>query len=211
MLHNLPSHCPTIISINLDTQKANAGPSDPLATLEKTTDAQTHLTKVQVPRLEALQGASEHYNSDPYTLSIKVRKRFRTEKKVEKEKAAADDQIKDRYGLPEALTLVADDEVEEEARNEWRKERRALEDRKSGKRRRLATDTMILPSTKASSSNLTAPTPLPKSRGTPSNSNTVASSLRARVLANTRQPDPFGGGSDRTKSSTSLLLVRKPI
>lgn len=198
--------------ILLDTQKANAGPSDPLAILEKKTDAQTNLTKVQVPRLEALQDASEHYNSDPYTFSVKVRKRFRAEKKAEKEKVAADDQIKGRYGLPETLTLVADDEeAKREAKNEWQRGRRELQDMESGKRRRLVADETIIPS-KISSSRLTVPASLPRSRGALPNSNTVASSLRARLLANTpRQSNSFGTGSNRTKPSTPLLVVRKPI
>ena len=199
--------------ILLDTQKANAGPSDPLATLERKTDAQTNLTKVQVPRLEALQDASGHYNSDPYTSSVKVRKRFRAEKKIEKEKAAADDQIKGRYGLPETLTLVADDEeAKRVAEDGWRRARRELEDTESGKRRRLAADKMIVPSAKASSSRLTVSASLLRSRGAPSNSNTAASSLRARLLANTtRQSNPSGGDSDRTNSSTSFLVVQKPV
>lgn len=215
MVSNSPPHCPCDHSNQslLDTEKANAGPSDPLAALEKSTDAQTHLKKVQVPRLESLQDASEHYNSDPYALSVKVRKRFRAEKKVEREKAAADDQIKGRYGLPETLTLIADDEeAKEEARDEWRRGRRELEARENGKRRRLTADKMIVLPTKASSSRLTAPASRSKSLDAPSNSSTVASSLRARLLANTaRQPDPFGGGSERTKPSTSRLVIRKPV
>src|ERR1700733_8388626 len=88
----------------LDTD-GSTSVTDPLAALEKTTDAQNHLTKVQVPRLESLQSVSEHYNSDPYSLSLKVRKRFREEKKLDKAKKAVDDGIRGKYALPEDLTL----------------------------------------------------------------------------------------------------------
>ncbi|KAJ7718846.1 hypothetical protein B0H14DRAFT_2271485, partial [Mycena olivaceomarginata] len=79
---------------------------DPLASLERTVDAQNGL--FQAPhRLEALAEASERYDSDPFAVSSKVRKRFREEKKVVKK--GADDEIKSRYGLPETLSLVGDD------------------------------------------------------------------------------------------------------
>jgi len=192
-----------------DTEKGNAGPSDPLAVLEKVTDAQTHLTKVQMPRLESLQGASEHYNSDPYALSVKVRKRFRTEKKVEKEKQAVDDQIKDQYGLPETLRLVEDDDdAKSEARVEWEKGRKELEVRENAKKRRLSLDRTVLP---VSSSSMASRSRLVSSlssssqsrRGTSSN---VVTSLRARILENTaRQSNSFGRrAGERNGSRLSL-------
>jgi len=192
-----------------DTEKGDAGPSDPLAVLEKVTDAQTHLTKVQMPRLESLQGASEHYNSDPYALSVKVRKRFRTEKKVEKEKQAVDDQIKDQYGLPETLRLVEDDDdAKSEARVEWEKGRKELEVRENAKKRRLSLDRTVLP---VSSSSMASRSRLVSSlssssqsrRGTSSN---VVTSLRARILENTaRQSNSFGRrAGERNGSRLSL-------
>jgi len=162
-----------------DTEKGNAGPSDPLAALEKSTDAQTHLTKVQMPRLESLLSVSEHYNSDPYALSLKVRKRFRQEKKVEKEKQAADDRIKGRYGLPETLRLVEeDDDIKSEAREGWRKGRKELEMRDRMKRHRLSLGTTMMPA----SSTLK----VPRSRSMKT-SNDVVTSFRTRILERTLQ------------------------
>ena len=75
---------------------------------------------VQKPRIESLQSMSEHYHSDPYSLSVKVRKRFREEKKVELAKRRADDAIKGRYGLPETLKLLEEDErTVQDAKSQW--------------------------------------------------------------------------------------------
>jgi len=160
--------------------EGNAGPVDPLAALEKTTDAQNHLTSVSVPRLESLQTMSEHYNSDPYALSLKVRKRFREEKKVEKQKKSVDDQIKGRYGLPETLSLLEDDDkTAEEAKQEWARGRREQQLHESNKRQKLAVDITTIP--RSTSSSLK---PLHHSK--PSSMNPI-SSLRARILENTAQ------------------------
>lgn len=133
---------------------------------------------------------SEHYNSDPYALSLRVRKRFRAEKKVDKEKKVADDQIKGKYGLPETLRLVEDDaDSRSEAREEWEKGRRQLEVQESAKRRRLALETTVIPTPSTSGlSRLKSPS---SSRSSKS-SNSVAASLRARILENSaRKSDPF--------------------
>lgn len=146
-----------------DTEAA-ATSVDPLSALEKSTDAQNHLTKVQIPRLESLQGLSDHYNDDPYARSALVRKYFRTEKKIYAAKRAADDQIKEQYGLPETLKLLEDGaEARDEAREEWVKGRRELEAQTSIRRARLLSSAKPCPST----NNL--------------------SSLRARILDNTRR------------------------
>ncbi|KAJ7637594.1 DUF572-domain-containing protein [Mycena polygramma] len=164
-----------------DTE-AHAVPADPLASLEKTTDAQKGLDKAQ-DRLESLQEVSEHYNSDPFSLSMKVRKRFREEKKVEKAKKQADDRIKDRYGLPESLRLVEDDDkAAQDAKAEWARARRDLELRESTKRRKLAVEITTIPTS----------SPSRRAVKRPATTNPIAS-LRARVLENTaRQSNPFG-------------------
>jgi coiled-coil domain-containing protein 130 len=134
-----------------------------------------------MPRLESLQSVSEQYNSDPYALSLKVRKRFRTEKKVRKEKQAVDDLIKDRYGLPETLCLVEDDDdVKLEAREEWQKGRRELEMGDYPKRRRLSLGTASV-----STSPNVLPRPMPSSQSRRNPSNDAVTSLRARILKNT--------------------------
>ncbi|RDB30969.1 hypothetical protein Hypma_000129 [Hypsizygus marmoreus] len=173
-----------------DTE-GSAAPVDPLAALEKTTDAQNYLVNVQAPRLESLQSVSEHYNADPYALSSKVRKRFREVKKVEQQKQKADDQIRGRYGLPETFSLLEDDEAARQAaKEEWERGKQALALEESNKRRRLAVDIVSIPT----STITRAPRLHPKSS---SNSKSLSTnpinSLRARILENTaRQSNPFG-------------------
>jgi len=107
-----------------DTDKPTSS-GDPLAALEKSTVAQNYVAKVQAPRLDELQQVSQHYDADPYTHSLRVRKRFREERKVEKQKQKADDQLKGRYGLPASLTLLEDDATsKQEAREQWLREKR---------------------------------------------------------------------------------------
>ena len=98
---------------------------DPLAALEKSTESQNYLMKVQAPRLEEIQGLSDRYNEDPYAASVRARKRFREEKKVERAKEAADNATKSRYGLPAELKLLGEGSSEaDEAKREWVKARR---------------------------------------------------------------------------------------
>ncbi|KAK0204571.1 DUF572-domain-containing protein [Desarmillaria ectypa] len=148
-----------------DTEVA-AAPVDPLAALEKTTDAQNHLTNVQVPRLESLQTASEHYNADPYTLSSKVRKVFRHEKKIETAKRKADDEIKGRYALPTQMKLLQDDEQSHNhAKEEWQKGRSEFEARERKRRKILVGSSLALPTSNSKSQ--------------------AINSLRTRLLGNT--------------------------
>lgn len=151
---------------------------DPLAALEKTTDAQNHLTKVQIPRLESLQSASEHYNADPYAHSTRIRKRFREEKKIEQAKQKANDEIKGRYGLPASLSLVEDDEqAKQEAKEEW------IKARLGSKRRKLG----------SSSSSSSSTNPL--------------DSLRTRILENTaKQSNPFNHPRSATRKGAALNM-----
>ncbi|KAF9007654.1 DUF572-domain-containing protein [Cyathus striatus] len=140
-----------------DTE-GKAGPADPIAELEKTTNAQINLKNVQIPRLESLQHASERYNGDPYSLSSK---------KVEQLKRKADDQLKGRYGLPATLRLLEEDEkAANEAKDEWAKARRDFLDEENSKRRRLGASHSPFISSSRNSSN-----PL--------------GSLKARILQNT--------------------------
>jgi len=187
--------------------------TDPLAALEKTTSAQTQLTQVAMPRIESLQEVSEQTNADPYTLSLKLRKRFREEKKIDAEKTKADDKFKTQYGLPaEMKLLAADDEgIKEEAKRDWEKGRRDWEVLENGKRRKMAAEIIEIPppraaklTTKISSLNPSARStrmtsiPSSSSRKSPSLNNPVAS-LRARILENTaRQSNPFGASSSRS-------------
>jgi len=114
-------------------------PVDPLAALEKSTESQNYLTKVQAPRLEEIRGMSDKYNEDPYSASIKARKKLREEKKVEKAKEAADTAIKSRYGLPAELKLLEEGSGEvDEAKREWLRARR-----ESARSRRTKPDSVV--------------------------------------------------------------------
>ena len=172
-----------------DTE-GKAEPVDPLAALEKTADAQAHATKVQAPRLEQLEDLSAHYNEDPYTHSMRARKRFRAEKKVEQARVEADKSLKEKYGLPAELALERADDASAaaEARDEWVRARaeRTVED--SRRKRKLALEAPVLP-----------PAPLRGSVPSPSTSS-AASSLRARLLSNSARRSVAGG-------STSASLV----
>jgi hypothetical protein len=177
---------------NPDTD-GNAVAADPLAALEKSTDAQNLLTTVQIPRLESLYNVSDHYNADPYTHSLKVRKRFREEKKIEATKKSADDKVKGRYALPDSLTLLADDgPAIEEAKKQWQNGRKELQLQESTKRRKLDSEIIVITTSKDSDRRSTPP-PAKLSTPSPSSAERPAASLRARLLENAaRQSNPFG-------------------
>jgi len=103
--------------------EAAATPADPLASLEKTTAAKTLATNVTAPRLDELYDLSDKVNADPYTHSKRMRRYFREEKKVEKAKQEADNQIKDQFALPKELKLVEEKDVAEEAKETWKQNR----------------------------------------------------------------------------------------
>ncbi|KAF8150563.1 CWC16 protein, partial [Crassisporium funariophilum] len=170
-----------------DTEKAEK-PTDPLADLEKTTNAKRHMEDVQKPRIESLQSVSEHYNADPYSLSLKARKRFREVKKVEQKKMQSDNLLKGRYGLPASLSLLEDDEAAvQEAKAEWEKATRELHLRESKRRKVVPEAASIL----ASSSRLVTRS---SATQTPSSLN----SLRTRILQNTARrtgASKYGGSS----------------
>ncbi|TFK28181.1 DUF572-domain-containing protein [Coprinopsis marcescibilis] len=154
-----------------DTDKEGVA-VDPLVALEKTAGAEKMLNEVHKPRIEALQGLSDHYNSDPYSLSVKARHKFRQEKKVEQTKRKAEDELKGRYGLPSTLKLVEeDDRAKEEAHAQWLKGKQDLALQGNAKRRKLALDVVSFPTSSSAASSSKRPDPV--------------SSLKARVLQNT--------------------------
>ncbi|KAJ4479971.1 DUF572-domain-containing protein [Lentinula aciculospora] len=170
-----------------DTE-GNTSAVDPLAALEKTTDAQNHQSKVQIPRLESLMDVSERYNSDPYSLSLKARKHFREDKKIWREKEKSDRKVKDRYALPASMSLAEEDEDSiREAKEQWQKGREEILSRES-KRRKLAVETSIVPASSRSSST--------------TGSSAVVNSLCARVLGNTAR---------RSQTTRPVSTVRKSL
>lgn len=160
-------------------------PVDPLAALEKTTDAQAHATKVQAPRLEQLEDLSAHYNEDPYAHSQRVRKRFRAEKKVEQARVEADKSLKEKYGLPTELALErADDpDAAAEARDEWERGLAARAEENTSRKRKLALDAPVL-------------APSRRRASTSTSKESAASSLRTRLLSNSaRRTTAAGAGA----------------
>ena len=177
----------------------NQGPVDPLAALEKSTDAQNHMNNVQIPRLEALQGLADHYSSDPYEHSRRVRKRFREQKKIDKARDEADDAVKSAYGLPEELALSADDEESRaRAKEAWEQGRQALEERESVKRRRLGVEVGVVPRTASSLGASASGTRSSRSSGSGGGGDAV-SALRAKILGNTARQSGSLGGLGRLK------------
>lgn len=82
---------------------------------------------------------SDRYNEDPYGASVKARKKFREEKKVEKTREAADSAIKSRYGLPAEMKLLEEGSGEvDEAKREWLKARR-----ESARSQRIKPDSVV--------------------------------------------------------------------
>jgi coiled-coil domain-containing protein 130 len=190
------THSPSLLPVSrvlterkfdADTE-GNSGPVDPLAALEKTTNAENHLIQVQIPRLEMLQNVSEHYTADPYALSLRVRKRFREEKKIEQERLAADNALKSKYGLPERLELLPDDDdTTAEARREWEKGKAELRVKEGPKKRRTEP---LLPSKTTTTPTLSA----------------AASSLRAQILGSKREN--FGRHKPPPSPSAPVLPKR---
>jgi len=184
-----------------DTE-AKPASADPLAALEKSTDAQNNLVAVQIPRLESLYKVSDHYNSDPYAMSNKIRKRFRQEKKADLAQKKADDTIKDRYGLPDYLTLLADDpSIMQDAKSEWEKGRQELRIQASAKRRRVDTVVPMGESQKPSSA------PASSSASIGSSQSKSLETLRARILENTaRQSNSLGRKKPPNVNASGVVL-----
>lgn len=150
--------------------------------LEKTTSAQHHTEKVQKPRIESLQQLSEHYNADPYSLSAKARKRFREEKKLDKLNRAADSELKGRYGLPEDLSLAAENEAtRREAKEAWEKQR----DSRLSKRPKTDSAFTTVSNGSLKSTFFHSRRPATGSRSAAGKSNTTLSLLGGKILQNT--------------------------
>ncbi|KAI1797467.1 CWC16 protein [Ganoderma leucocontextum] len=191
----------------------NQGPVDPLAALEKSTDAQNHMNNVQVPRVEALQSLADHYGSDPYSHSLRVRKRFREQKKLDKAREDADEAIKSSYGLPEALALSKEDDKSIlKAKEEWEQGRQAFEARESSKRRRLGAEVVsVMPrisSSHAFSGNGQSSHHASGSGIKTTNTSDPVSSLRAKILGNTARQ---GLGRPKPPDSKSARGLVKRI
>jgi coiled-coil domain-containing protein 130 len=151
---------------------------------------------------------SEHYNSDPYSLSVKARKKFRQEKKVEQQKRKADDDIKGRYGLPASLSLIEDDEIaKDEAKQAWEEARRQLRLQESSKKRRIAG--LGVPSTSISRTGvatLGSGSASSRPHNSKSSSKSSLDTLRTRIMENTARNSMV---STQSRISKNILPIRK--
>jgi len=180
-----------------------AGPSsagDAIASLEKTTAAEENLNSIVKPRISMLNDLSGRRNSDPYTLSKKLRSTFRETKKAEKRAREEEDSVRDKFGLSTELKLVKEDDVREEAREEWQRARREykLEEDVRQKTFKSQHGSLGLNSQSKTKPSRVAGSSL-------SSSSSAKSTLAATLLRNSlKKSDPFTVGS----SSTSLAKAR---
>ena len=116
---------PRPLTADTEAPSAADAPVDPFAHIEKTIDQQTW-AKTKAHRLTELQDSADRLSSDPYLVSMALRRRFREEKKVLLEKQGRDDGLRERYGLHDEVDLGEEDV--EKARERWEagRERRGL-------------------------------------------------------------------------------------
>lgn len=147
-------------------------------------------------RIAALADLQDERWSDPYTLSKKLRKSHRAEKRVIKAKEESDAALRAKLGLPEDLKFSDDTETfKEEARQAWETAKSNLADPDHRKRKRLE----ITGSSLATGSS---------KRKAPSVSSTSAKKdLATRLAQQTRQSASgsiFGSNSSSSKTSKAL-------
>lgn len=184
--------------MSISALDSNAGPSsagDAIASLEKTTAAEENMNSVVRPRISMLSDLSERRNADPYVLSKKLRSTFRETKKAEKRAREEDDSVRNKFSLSAELKLVKEDDVREEAKEEWQRARREymLEEDVRQKTFRSQHGSLQLSS---------------QLKGKPSRaagSSSAKSTLAASLLRNSlKKSDPFTVGS-----STSLARATR--
>jgi coiled-coil domain-containing protein 130 len=127
---------------------------------------------------------------------VKVRKKFREEKKIDQQKRKADDDLKGRYGLPASLNLLEDNaKAREEAKSAWEEAKQLHQAQQTAKRRRIGG--INVPSTSISRA------------ATGSSASSKASSsvdtLRARILENTARK----GSSAQSRLAKPSLPIRR--
>jgi coiled-coil domain-containing protein 130 len=165
------------------------------------------------PRLSSLQELSERNSADPYTLSSKLRRKFRAEKKEDRAKQEEETSVRNRYALPEELKLVPEDEVREEASRGWQERRKDWESEEGGKRLRLANDLNDGddPDETPSLSHTSRMRAKPKASAIGLSG--ASTTLRRTILANTaRKRDPFQAGSSVgafTRPKVVGVIVRR--
>jgi len=191
------------LTSHFSTVDPGAGPSsagDAIASLEKTTAAEENLNSVVKPRISMLNDLSGRRNSDPYTLSKKLRSTFRETKKADKRAREEEDSVRNKFGLSTELKLVKEDDVREEAREEWQRARREykLEEDVRQKTFKSQHGSLGLNSQPKMKSSRVAGSSLSSS------SSSAKSALAATLLRNSlKKSDPFTIGSPSTSSAQS--------
>lgn len=114
-----------VADIDTEAPSAADAPVDPFAATEKTIDQQTW-AKAKTSRITELYDSSDRLSSDPFEVSMSLRRKFRNEKKVMLEKQGRDDGLREKYGLHEEVDLGEEDVEDGRARWEAGRERRGL-------------------------------------------------------------------------------------
>lgn len=124
-------------TLSVENDPSKNAPLDPLQSLEKSTIQQENYTKHSRPHLEQLQELSSARSSDPYTLSSRLRKSFRSDKHVALRIKASDDAVRDKYSLDAGLKLISanDEGLKAEAKEAWAEGRKHIEE--AGAKKRL--------------------------------------------------------------------------
>lgn len=194
-----------ILSSFVETDPTAASTStDAIASLEKTTTAEHNLNNVVRPRISQLSDLSERRNADPYSLSKTLRHALREDKKADKRVKQEEESFKDKFSLSSDLKLVKEDEVREEAKEEWGKARIEYGREKDAEKKMFESKHGSLGLSRPSSSRSSSSRPLPSrsssssAKLTPrsnSGSSAAKASLMSSLLRNTqRKADPFGAG-----------------
>ncbi|QRV74803.1 coiled-coil domain-containing protein [Ceratobasidium sp. AG-Ba] len=142
-------------------------PLDPLQSLEKSTTQEENYIRHAKPHLEQLQELSAARSADPYALSVRLRKTFRTDKHAALRVKASDDAVRERYSLDANIKLVdANDALlREEAKVGWEDGKRRLVEESTKKRLEDAHSGVLSTSGDASSSSGAGPSRIASSSG----------------------------------------------
>ncbi len=176
-----------MLAVDRGEGSSKKAPEDAFEALEKA-QTQKQAAKRDADRLVELEEHNERW-ADPYSLNSKLRKRLRSEKRVEIRQQEADDSVRERIGWHGDLKLQPESEASSAA---------AREEYKAAKEKLRAADaSRALEMPTPSSSSSKAPT-ASRARSTskrapaPSASRGAAQQLADRLFANTRKKqDPF--------------------
>ncbi|WVQ79327.1 hypothetical protein IAT38_001424 [Cryptococcus sp. DSM 104549] len=107
-----------------DTEAPSAADAsaDPFAHVEKTIDQETW-KKAGTSRITQLSQHSDRMSSDPYAVSVALRRKFREEKAGLLEKQGRDDSLREKYGLAADVDLGIEEVEGGEGWKEGRRER----------------------------------------------------------------------------------------